>query len=480
VNGKKRHGIKEATERVIALPYNGEYTHTHTHTYKMTTVKIDMTTLTARMQCLTTESARQRVVQRSVLPNCYTTDTRNGALRGALKNGNSGAVRYFAEETAVDNDVSTKEQRRRHDIGGNRDKRQRTRVMFNNTGVRQEAIDTKPRPPALVRALLLLDTIEPIVEMNGGDMSNGADIERALRTMSDANPDAAYFLGDFNATEALYILVSGDVRLETAEHVLLTLIRHRHLTVHDRYGGVRLLPAAAAIGSVPVVRYLIEEAGADVHVYDDGALREAAQHGKLDVVRYLIEEAGADVHVYDDGALRWAAQEGKLDVVRYLIEQADAYVHADTDGALRTAVWHGELDVVRYLIEEADADVHAYEDETLRWAARTGKLDVVRYLIEQADADVHAGDDGALRWAAWNGYLDVVRYLIEEARANVHARGDYALRSAVNGGKWDVARYLVEEAGADAGRLTDEQRRWAGLPNPNDKRQRTLLRRAYV
>jgi len=173
----------------------------------------------------------------------------------------------------------TEEQRRWAGLQTPNDKRQRTRNALTSR-MRQDAIDTKPRPSALVRALLLLDTIEPIVEMNDGDMSNGADIERALRTMSDANPDAAYFLGDFNATNALYTLVRGDVRLETAEHVLLTLIRRRNLTVHDQYDDAWLLTVAAAIGSVPVVRYLIEEAGADVHALDDEAMRSAVRNGR--------------------------------------------------------------------------------------------------------------------------------------------------------------------------------------------------------
>lgn len=40
------------------------------------------------------------------------------------------------------------------------------------------------------------------------------------------------------------------------------------------------------------------------------ALRWAAAIGHLDVVKYLVE-GGADIHVYDDVALRWAAENVK-------------------------------------------------------------------------------------------------------------------------------------------------------------------------
>ena len=57
--------------------------------------------------------------------------------------------------------------------------------------------------------------------------------------------------------------------------------------------------------------------GANIHAYDDYALRWAAENEHLDVIKYLVEN-GADIHAYYDYALRWAAGEGHLDVVKYL------------------------------------------------------------------------------------------------------------------------------------------------------------------
>ena len=57
---------------------------------------------------------------------------------------------------------------------------------------------------------------------------------------------------------------------------------------------------------------------------DEWPLHSAAWHGHLDMVRYLVEEAGADPRLRDDRGssfLELAACSGRLEVVRYLIEE---------------------------------------------------------------------------------------------------------------------------------------------------------------
>ena len=110
----------------------------------------------------------------------------------------------------------------------------------------------------------------------------------------------------------------------------------------------------------------------------DHALLQAAQYGRdIDIVEILLA-AGADVHVFDDGALRWAAEEGHANVVKLLLEYG--------------------------------ADVHALSDNALRLAANNGHSDVVKLLLEYG-ADVHAGDNYALRLAVAKGHSDVVNIL---------------------------------------------------------------------
>ena len=57
------------------------------------------------------------------------------------------------------------------------------------------------------------------------------------------------------------------------------------------------LHLAAALGRLQMVRYLVEEAGADLRVRDDSGstlLDLATRNGRLEVVRYLVEERGMD------------------------------------------------------------------------------------------------------------------------------------------------------------------------------------------
>ena len=102
-----------------------------------------------------------------------------------------------------------------------------------------------------------------------------------------------------------------------------------------------------------------------------------AGYGKLDFVEYLLA-AGADVHTYDDYALRWASENGHTEVVKILLA--------------------------------AGADVHASNDSALQWASINRHTEVVKLLLA-AGADVHADGDSALRWASVNGYTEVVKVL---------------------------------------------------------------------
>ena len=131
-------------------------------------------------------------------------------------------------------------------------------------------------------------------------------------------------------------------------------------------------------------------------------VEEMCRDGNLCVVKYLVEEHGADVHV--SALLYTAAENGHLDIVKYLVEEHGADVHADNEYALRWAANNGHLDVVKYLVEERGADVHAQNEKAMKWAAEYGHLDVVKYLVEEHGADIHADNEGALRWATC-GYI---------------------------------------------------------------------------
>lgn len=144
----------------------------------------------------------------------------------------------------------------------------------------------------------------------------------------------ALFDGDAHRRVAL----AGDFGGEMGSYGtgLPQVLNSNSTTAVNRFGAT-LLHAAAASGNLPAVKALVA-AGADVaavktppaaadrgdlELRTDGvtALFIAARAGSLAVVRFLAEDAGAEVSVTMKGGatpLYIACQEGKLDVAQYL------------------------------------------------------------------------------------------------------------------------------------------------------------------
>jgi hypothetical protein len=89
-----------------------------------------------------------------------------------------------------------------------------------------------------------------------------------------------------------YTYVSGNAEYQ------FTIFQESKGNVYD------LLINASKYGSLELIKYALEK-GANIHVYDDQALRTASGEGHLEVVKYLVEQ-GANIHALDDYALTWA------------------------------------------------------------------------------------------------------------------------------------------------------------------------------
>jgi ankyrin repeat protein len=79
----------------------------------------------------------------------------------------------------------------------------------------------------------------------------------------------------------------------------------------------------------------------------DNKLIEACTRGDLSVVKECLKQ-GADIHDWNNLALRWAARGGYLEVVKYLIEKG-AYIHARDDESLWCAARNRHLQIVTHL-----------------------------------------------------------------------------------------------------------------------------------
>jgi hypothetical protein len=161
-----------------------------------------------------------------------------------------------------------------------------------------------------------------------------------------------------------------------------------------------------------------------VHASSAVHLTEAAVHGKVEVMRYLVNDLGADVNQADDEGftpLYSAAQEGHVAAVRCLVNELGADVDlANQAGAtpLYLACQLGHLALVRCLVEELGANVNLPNQQgttPLIIAAQEGQLAVVRCLVEELGADVNQKTkDGvtALMVAATMDNHKLVAYLM--------------------------------------------------------------------
>jgi hypothetical protein len=179
-------------------------------------------------------------------------------------------------------------------------------------------------------------------------------------------------------------------------------------------------------------------------------LIKAAEQGDTEAARALLA-VGADVHAWNDDALRQASKNGHAETVRILLTVVD--VHAVRDMALYMAGLWGHTETVKMLLA-AGADVHATNDCALRHAAETGHTQIVQLLLA-AGADVHADEDYALHIAARNGHSETVKILARHIFAPESWRGKNrtAIEAEAN------ALYIKIEAG---GSITPERLHEAG------------------
>ncbi|XP_028395310.1 uncharacterized protein LOC114519384 [Dendronephthya gigantea] len=205
-------------------------------------------------------------------------------------------------------------------------------------------------------------------------------------------------------------------------------------------------------GLVDLVKYFVQY-GPDQNFHADCvALKSAIQSRSLEIVKYFVEDCGADINIKDESgktALHHAVDDGVTDIVRYLVEKCGADVNGkDTGGwtVLHAAISKGTLGIAEYLVEKG-ADINATNDSgwtALHSAVTKGTLEIVKYLVENG-ADVNGKD------------IDGWTYLVEKG-ADVNGKntnGWTVLHSAVTEGALEMVKYLVEKGAKVNGEDTD-------------------------
>lgn len=140
-----------------------------------------------------------------------------------------------------------------------------------------------------------------------------------------------------------------------------------NLDVNQPHKGFTMLHVAAQHASAELVKYLVVERKADVHLVDQvgvNALGFACVRDAVEVAKVLVEDGDAD---FDSvlGRVRHtplliAAEMGGVNTMRYLMNEWPVDHHARTrDGydVIDLATLHHQLPVLRFLMKEMEMDV---------------------------------------------------------------------------------------------------------------------------
>jgi ankyrin repeat protein len=224
-----------------------------------------------------------------------------------------------------------------------------------------------------------------------------------------------------------YAVSSG--RLDIIEYVIK---KGGYMTV----AGPMILDAAK-FGSVDLVRYLVDNQGADVNVvYSNNKtlMHYAVGSGSVDLVRYLVDSHGVDVNVvYSDGktVMDYAVASGSVDLVRYLVDEKKININDLSlceEIEIDCPIEGNNLSIIEYLADKGlnINNIFICDEKVLHYLAKEGNVDLIRYLVDKKGLNVDLDDDydyerTALHFAAWSGNLDLVRYLVDEKGLNVDA-----------------------------------------------------------
>jgi ankyrin repeat protein len=178
----------------------------------------------------------------------------------------------------------------------------------------------------------------------------------------------------------------------------------------------------------------------------DYALTVAAESGQLAMVRFLVEEKGADVDWKGkgkDASLAIAAHKGHDDIVLFLVEKG-----ADLSGLSEKQKADALGDVLISVVKKAKSDDVKEVESLVRRGADVFRMDEDGYT--------------ALMHAAIGGHEKIAEFLVSNwAEMDIDETAEYekvsVLDVAIKCKNYGVAQMLLEK-GADAGHLLDEKK----------------------
>ena len=237
--------------------------------------------------------------------------------------------------------------------------------------------------------------------------------------------------------------------------------------------GFNALIIASAHGHEDAVKFLIEEANADVnkvHENQVSALMYAAASGHVETMKVLLDIGKIDInalHTNGGSALIEACTAGASEAISFLVERGAKYDLVDKDGVtpLMAVAAQGNIGGVETILSALKQDMDAEQLKThinlfsfsggsaVMFSAAGGHTETTKILIDLG-ADVNAVAQ------ATPDYLVKLAEMIEAGTVednDPHVDGVTAVHVAAQAGHLDCVNLLIE-AGADVTILDDEER----------------------
>lgn len=237
--------------------------------------------------------------------------------------------------------------------------------------------------------------------------------------------------------------------------------------------GFNAIIIASAHGHQDAVKFLIEEANADVnkvHENQVSALMYAAASGHVETMKVLLDIGKIDInalHTNGGSALIEACTAGASDAISFLVERGAKYDLIDKDGVtpLMAVAAQGNTVGVETILNALKQDMDAEQlkahvnlfsfsgGSAVMFSAAGGHTETTKILIDLG-ADVNAVAQ------ATPDYLVKLAEMIEAGTVednDPHVDGVTAVHVAAQAGHLDCVNLLIE-AGADVTILDDEER----------------------
>jgi hypothetical protein len=133
-----------------------------------------------------------------------------------------------------------------------------------------------------------------------------------------------------------------------------------------------------------------------------------------------------DPTLFDNYAIKCAAEFGHEKVVSVLLRNAKVDPSVDDNYPFRIAAEKGYLNIVEMLLNDKRVDPCADDNYAIQLAAEEGHSQVVARLLQDSRIDPFADENYAIKMALENGHLSVVYMLLEDQRIDPNVRLYYS------------------------------------------------------